>query len=274
MRLKMATQDRPSSGGAIKRSNAKISADGLTLLPPEPGLVKFESVGITRPCSSDCASVLGRVQRSLQVARKKELEEDTLCFESSVANGIGNYQIIEQDGGHDAQHTVGCDSTDIDLCNGVDKRQATSADNGVNANDTCIADLAQAPVELKGEFLKAVMDEEFGKAKQLCQKILLLEPDNKTCSEFHAVICEKMKQDDEVSDDSDQSNDETDETDESGDEEEEESENDDENNESSEEDRSDDDEEEEEEEEDDDVTLPLGPVNLIMGGLPIIPQKK
>lgn len=24
--------------------------------------------------------------------------------------------------------------------------------------------------------------------------VLLLEPDNKTCSEFHAVICEKMKQ--------------------------------------------------------------------------------
>ena len=71
----------------------------------------------------------------------------------SLAAGIGNYQIIEQDGGHDAQHTVGCESTDIDLSNGVDKRQTISADNGVNANDTCIADLAQAPVELKGEVL-------------------------------------------------------------------------------------------------------------------------
>lgn len=69
----------------------------------------------------------------------------------SLAAGIGNCQIVEQDGGRDAQHTVGCESADTDLSNGVDKRQAISADNGVNTNDTCIADKAQAPVELKGE---------------------------------------------------------------------------------------------------------------------------
>lgn len=48
----------------------------------EPGLVKFESVGISRPSSSaDCLSAVrggsaGRVERSLQVARKKELEDE------------------------------------------------------------------------------------------------------------------------------------------------------------------------------------------------------
>lgn len=52
----------------------------LFIIPVEPGLVKFESAGISRPGSStDPMSVVrsespGRVERSLQLARKKELE--------------------------------------------------------------------------------------------------------------------------------------------------------------------------------------------------------
>jgi len=38
------------------------------------------------------------------------------------------------------------------------------------------------------------MDENYGTAKEICHQILLLEPDNKTCSEFHAVIVKKMQQ--------------------------------------------------------------------------------
>ncbi|EDO43760.1 predicted protein [Nematostella vectensis] len=56
-------------------------------------------------------------------------------------------------------------------------------------------DKVEAPVELKGDFLSAVMDEDYEKAKDLCKQILLLEPDNATCTEFHSVLAEKIKQD-------------------------------------------------------------------------------
>ena len=68
--------------------------------------MKFESVGITRPSSSDCASALGRVQRNLQVARKRELEEDILTLESSAANGNRNTMPLIYIVGYSILHTL------------------------------------------------------------------------------------------------------------------------------------------------------------------------
>ena len=65
-----------------------LSNLSLNLQYPEPGLVKFESLGITRPTSntdsSKTTSALGRVKRSLHLAKKKEQEDDILIPESSA----------------------------------------------------------------------------------------------------------------------------------------------------------------------------------------------
>jgi len=275
-KMSAQNQDRPSSAGSIKRNKSKISAEGLIVLPPEPGHVKFESVSVSRPSSSaDYLSgtrtgSAGRLERSLQLARKKELEDEFPRRNSAgadLSSALGDLKLKQEERkvtppeqtDEDSSESSDTESSDSD-----EKSPATSASAAEEAT------VAEAPVELKGEFLRAVMDEEYEKAKELCQKILLLEPDNKTCSEFHAVICEKMKQDEEEedrddSDDSEESDDEDESDDDKGDEGDKDDDDD-------EDDDNDDDDNESDS--DDDVTLPPGPINLIMGGLPIRPQSR
>ena len=62
----------------------------------EPGLVTFESVSSARPCSSiDCTSGVrsksaGRVERSLKLARKKDLEGEIPRRNSTGAEIVVN----------------------------------------------------------------------------------------------------------------------------------------------------------------------------------------
>lgn len=70
----------------------------------------------------------------------------------------------------------------------------------------------QAPLELAGEFVSAVMRRDFHDALVLCQALLLLEPTNKTYLEFEKVLKEAksrnitMDTDDEDSDEEDENN--------------------------------------------------------------------
>lgn len=61
----------------------------------------------------------------------------------------------------------------------------------------------KAPIELAGEFISAVMRQDFHDALVLCQALLLLEPNNKTYIEFEKVLREakerKIKIDEESS---------------------------------------------------------------------------
>ncbi|XP_072173611.1 uncharacterized protein [Diadema setosum] len=50
-----------------------------------------------------------------------------------------------------------------------------------------------APIELMGEFLDAVMDEEYETADKLCKMILIYEPDNKECLQFKPLIEEMLR---------------------------------------------------------------------------------
>ena len=64
----------------------------------EPGLVKFESMGISRPSSSAesvRAGSAGRVERSLQFARKKELEDESPQRNSAESHVTGNGKICD-----------------------------------------------------------------------------------------------------------------------------------------------------------------------------------
>lgn len=276
-----------SRPGSIKKSVEKIPSEGLVELSPEPGPVKFESQGIPRLGSGTAfASVVrggsaGRVERSLQLARKKELVDEIPRRNSTGAETIFNEKIklseqkeeIENSPRQDAKGCPHKEDSDSELSSSSDDiSEGKGKDNGTadQINNT------EALVQLKAEFLKAVMDEDYGKAKELCQKILLLEPDNKLCSEFHAVIVEKIQQDafaiedsegDDDSDDGDESSEESNESVDDG------QESDDSNSEDDDED-DDDDDDDEESDSDDDCTLPSSPINLIMGGLPIKPQNR
>ncbi|XP_033117195.1 glutamic acid-rich protein-like [Anneissia japonica] len=82
-------------------------------------------------------------------------------------------------------------------------------------------DERKAPIELLGEFLEAVMDEDFQNAQKLCQMILIYEPDNKEANEFKPLIDEELRKErerqlwgssseDESSDEDEESDEETD----------------------------------------------------------------
>ncbi|XP_078378374.1 uncharacterized protein LOC144661470 isoform X2 [Oculina patagonica] len=269
------------SFGSIKRSVRKVPSEGLIVLSPEPGQVKFESADISKPGSStDSTSVVrngsaGHVERSLKLARKKEQLESEIPRRNSTGAEIIDDPIISRLGelklGKQEDIMKSCPTTDKE---DSDSEFSSESDKGsINDGEHCGAtdhsNKAEASVELKGEFLKAVMDEDYEKAKELCHKLLLLEPDNKICSEFHAVIVEKMQQDaadeDEESGDDDDDSSST-ESSESGEE--------DEGQESDDKNSEDDDDSDNESDSDDDYTPLSGPINLIVGGLPIRPQSR
>ncbi|XP_071348066.1 glutamate-rich protein 2 [Trachinotus anak] len=56
----------------------------------------------------------------------------------------------------------------------------------------------EAPVELKIEFLRALMDRDFQLAQKLCQMILIHEPDNPEASEFLPLIQRKLLEEQEA----------------------------------------------------------------------------
>lgn len=269
-----------SSGpfGSIKKTVGKVTPKGLIELPPEPGAVKFECQGILRPNSSTAVrgGSAGRVERSLQLARKKELVDEipTRCNSAgaemiSLGKIKHSKQIQEMENLPRQTAKVPSDEDN----SGSDSSSSSSSEEIQEGKDHRTADQIKnmEPLdELKAEFLTTVMDENYEKAKELCQKILLLEPDNKLCSEFHAVIVEKIQQDAVAAEDSgddDESDEEDDNCEEGIDSDDDEESND------SDSDNSDE-EDDGESDSDDDYSTPAGPINLIMGGLPIKPQSR
>nr|XP_048725406.1 glutamate-rich protein 2 isoform X5 [Caretta caretta] len=49
-----------------------------------------------------------------------------------------------------------------------------------------------APIELLGEFLKAIMDQDYSLSKKLCQMILIYEPENTEAKQFLPLLEEKL----------------------------------------------------------------------------------
>ncbi|XP_030435940.1 glutamate-rich protein 2 isoform X1 [Gopherus evgoodei] len=49
-----------------------------------------------------------------------------------------------------------------------------------------------APIELLGEFLKAIMDQDYNLSKKLCQMILIYEPENTEAKQFLPLLEEKL----------------------------------------------------------------------------------
>ncbi|XP_006003036.2 glutamate-rich protein 2 [Latimeria chalumnae] len=77
----------------------------------------------------------------------------------------------------------------------------------------------RAPIELLGEFLKAIMDQDYKLASKLCQMILIYEPENPEAKQFIPLIEEKLLLDetDEQTEDSEGTEDSTDDSEETED---------------------------------------------------------
>ncbi|XP_069791741.1 glutamate-rich protein 2 isoform X2 [Narcine bancroftii] len=57
----------------------------------------------------------------------------------------------------------------------------------------------RAPIELMGEFLKAVMERDYRLSRKLCQMILLYEPENPEAKQFQALLEKKIQLDEAAS---------------------------------------------------------------------------
>ncbi|KAJ6660762.1 hypothetical protein lerEdw1_017388 [Lerista edwardsae] len=71
-----------------------------------------------------------------------------------------------------------------------------------------------APLELMGEFLKAIMEQKYSLAKKLCQMILIYEPENPEAKQFlplieHKLLLESEQPDDEEEDDDEETDEES-----------------------------------------------------------------
>ncbi|XP_077175861.1 glutamate-rich protein 2 isoform X3 [Paroedura picta] len=82
----------------------------------------------------------------------------------------------------------------VDEQNADEKPSDSSDDDGCNREQTGgKAEKRTAPLELMGEFLKAIMEREYSLAKKLCQMILIYEPQNPEAKQFLPLIERKLQ---------------------------------------------------------------------------------
>uniref|UniRef100_A0A7M4FAD1 Glutamate rich 2 n=1 Tax=Crocodylus porosus TaxID=8502 RepID=A0A7M4FAD1_CROPO len=70
--------------------------------------------------------------------------------------------------------------------------QTTGDDESSNEHSENENGKGSAPIELLGEFLKAIMDGNYSLAKKLCQMILIYEPENTEAKQFLPLLEEKL----------------------------------------------------------------------------------
>ncbi|XP_060112978.1 glutamate-rich protein 2 [Heteronotia binoei] len=82
----------------------------------------------------------------------------------------------------------------------VDKQNADEKPSDSSDDDECSceqgngeAEKRTAPLELMGEFLKAIMERDYNLAKKLCQMILIYEPQNPEAMQFLPLIERKLQ---------------------------------------------------------------------------------
>lgn len=153
---------RSSSAGSIRKSITKVPSEGLIVLPPDKEFVRFENGGDS---STNCVSVVrvgsaGRVERNLQMARKKELE-DEISTDSASASGITVYGELQK-GETKCKPLKQTDKLDVKV-DRKEEEESESSDSDSSDSDEpetsasaaateAKEGAAQAPVELKGKF--------------------------------------------------------------------------------------------------------------------------
>ncbi|XP_028605859.2 glutamate-rich protein 2 isoform X1 [Podarcis muralis] len=103
----------------------------------------------------------------------------------------------------------------------ADKKPPESSEDENNEQSDCEVEKRVAPLQLMGEFLKAIMEQKYSLAKKLCQMILIYEPENPEALQFLPLIEKKLvleseraaKEDEETSEESSEEDSNTDKSD-------------------------------------------------------------
>ncbi|XP_074857576.1 glutamate-rich protein 2 [Carettochelys insculpta] len=74
----------------------------------------------------------------------------------------------------------------------IDEQLSETTDDDESSNECDENEDRNAPIELLGEFLKAIMDQDYSLAKKLCQMILIYEPENTEAKQFLPLLEEKL----------------------------------------------------------------------------------
>ncbi|XP_066491975.1 glutamate-rich protein 2 isoform X2 [Tiliqua scincoides] len=106
------------------------------------------------------------------------------------------------------EESIGKQNTD-------DEKPSDSSDDDDNGQDNDVQKQT-APLELMGEFLKAIMEQNYNLAKKLCQMILIYEPENPEAKQFlplieHKLLLESKQPDEEDEETGEESSDDSEE---------------------------------------------------------------
>ncbi|XP_033024182.1 glutamate-rich protein 2 isoform X2 [Lacerta agilis] len=74
----------------------------------------------------------------------------------------------------------------------ADKKPPESSEDENNEQSDSEVERRIAPLQLMGEFLKAIMEQKYSLAKKLCQMILIYEPENPEALQFLPLIQKKL----------------------------------------------------------------------------------
>ena len=284
LREENIVESRPITAPCRKVVGGPVS-NGLFVLPPDSDKIQFNSTASIASQTKKRYGSADRVQRKLCTVERCNSAGGRLIDERKVLEESQNHEHVQTELKTSQPSLKKADvkpeSIAQELTNG-------KSDETVNDVNNCLDNIAglhvneDLPIELKAEFLSCVMEKNYEKALHLCNEMLVIDPENITAVEFQTVIKEKLQQgisSDESSEEDESETDDTD-NDNNGDEsgnsddknggEEEEDED-----EEEEDDQSSDDDDEEEESESDtdsDIEIPTGPINLLMGGLPLRPS--
>ncbi|XP_007437341.1 glutamate-rich protein 2 [Python bivittatus] len=128
-----------------------------------------------------------------RIAKKKNLKMNVRlhdCIEEEADEKMKNSRIVEKAVNSEVYTEPQRDS--VDKKNADEKPPDGSDDEDANGQTDNETEKRIAPLQLMGEFLKAVMERKYNIAKKLCQMILIYEPNNPEAKQFLPLIEKKL----------------------------------------------------------------------------------
>ncbi|XP_007888156.2 glutamate-rich protein 2 isoform X1 [Callorhinchus milii] len=209
---------RPCSAKKIA-SSVMVSTGKLEVLDPEDNAAVDKGESATRngmyqqsPSTSSMQSsyhkthVLDTTKKNFHMQERtdgKDQKAESLTTHNSSSlstsaessSSSGNCAECKSEDGDDEGSTPSIQSHNLGntvealQSSGDDDENEEDEDNGEENGE---AEGKRAPIQLLGEFLKAVMDRDYLMAKKLCEMILIYEPDNSEALQFKPLIEAKL----------------------------------------------------------------------------------
>ncbi|XP_028392247.1 nucleolar transcription factor 1-like isoform X2 [Dendronephthya gigantea] len=255
-------------------------SNGLLVLPPDNADIQFNSDVTVAAQSKKRTGSADRVQTKLHSVARSSSAGERLCRHDERnrhPSGIPNKSKTDESIQKELKmHHPSLRNSDENVSQQMLNGTTESVDNiKISLDELNINE--KLTFESKAKFLSCVMSKNYEKALHRCNEMLAIDPENKTLIDYQSLITEKLKQEQSSSDESEDDGSESSDSEADDDEDSGESSDDSEDDEDGEDDDEDGDEEENEDESseesesssDSDIEIPVGPINLLMGGLPL-----